>query len=258
MDPWLESPDIWPGFHDKLINETVRIMQPQLRARGYYIDSGERVWLAEPGRLVIPDEVVFSLRQGTKSKDAGGVALLEPDEPVRIKHQPVEVRETYAEIFDARGHRLVTGIEFLSPTNKSDRDGRELYERKQSELATAGVHLVEIDLLRRGPHVLDIPLEVVESRRPWEYLVNLVRRRSDEYQFYPIRLRNRLPRIRIPLKEGDEDAVLDLQEVFDQSRAYAPYPERIDYSAPPTPPLSPEDNSWADQILRSAGLRGQA
>ncbi len=41
MDPWLESPDIWPGFHDKLINETVRIMQPQLRARGYSIHFRE-------------------------------------------------------------------------------------------------------------------------------------------------------------------------------------------------------------------------
>jgi hypothetical protein len=172
-----------------------------------------------------------------------------------VKHEPVEVRETYAEIFDARGHRLVTGIEFVSPTNKSDRQGRELYQRKQQELAGAGVNLVEVDLIRSGPHVLDVPEDVVETRRPWDYLVNLVRRGSREYQFYPIGLRNALPRIRIPLKEGDEDAVLDLQEVFNQAYGYGPYPERIDYSTAPSPPLSPEDDGWADQRLRGAGLR---
>ncbi len=254
MDPWLESPDIWPGFHDKLINETVRIMQPQLRARGYYIDSGERVWLAEPGRLVIPDDVVFSVRPSSKVSGPA-VALLEVDEPIRVRHESVELRETYAEIFDARGHKLVTGIEFLSPTNKSDRQGRELYQRKQQELAAAGVNLVEVDLIRNGPHVMDVPEEVVESRRPWEYLVNLVRRGSDEYQFYAIPLRSPLPRVRIPLREGDEDAVLDLQDVFQQACGYGPYPERIDYTSPPSPPLSPEDDAWADQILRSNGLR---
>src|SRR5687767_1764672 len=150
MDPWLESPDIWPGFHDKLINETVRIMQPQLRARGYYIDSGERVWLAEPGRLVVPDDVVFSVQPSSGAKPGDNVAIMDADEPIRVKREPVEVRETYAEIFDARGHQLVTGIEFLSPTNKSDGHGRQLYQRKQQELAAASINLVEIDLIRGG------------------------------------------------------------------------------------------------------------
>jgi hypothetical protein len=255
MDPWLESPDVWPGFHDKLINETVRIMQPQLRERGYYIDSGERVWLMDPGRAVTPDNVVFATRPARQAGDAGTVAVLEPDEPVRVKQQGIEVRETYLEIFDARGHRLVTGIEFISPTNKSDHQGRALYERKQQELEEAGVNLVEIDLIRRGPPVVDVPDVVVEGFRPWDYLVNLVRRGSQYYEFYPIGLRDRLPRIRIPLKLEEPDAVLDLQKVFDQASSYGPYPERIDYTSAPSTPLSREDDLWADQRLRSVGLR---
>ena len=84
MDPWLEAPHLWSGFHFKLINETVAVMQPQLRARGYYIDSGERVWLAELARPVFPDDVVFALRKRRLS-DGSAVAVLEPDEPVPRK-----------------------------------------------------------------------------------------------------------------------------------------------------------------------------
>ena len=130
-----------------------------------------------------------------------------------------------------------------------------MYPRKQLELKDAGVHLVEIDRIRRGPHVAEVPEEVIEEPRPWDYLVNLVRRGSGEYQFYPIRLRDRLPRLRIPLKIGDADAVLDLQAVFDRAYDIGPCPERLRYERDPAPPLVAEDAAWADQILRDKGLR---
>jgi hypothetical protein len=122
-------------------------------------------------------------------------------------------------------------------------------------LREAGVHLVEVDLIRRGPHVLDVPLELLDSLRPWNYLVNLVRRESEDYEVYPIRIQDRLPRIRLPLKPGDEDAVLDLQEVFDRAYQIGPYPERIDYSSDPSPPLPESTVAWADQLLKEKGFR---
>lgn len=255
MDPWLETPHIWPGFHWKLIVETVAVLQPQLRARGYYVDSAERVWLTEPRRPIYPDNVVFEVSHRRSPQSEAGVAVLDADEPIRVKHADVEVHQGYIEIFEAGGHRLVTGIEFLSPSNKSDKQGRELYDRKQHELREAGVHLVEVDLLRGGPHVLDVPPKVVDEMRPWDYLVNLVRRGADEYEVYPLLLRQRLPRIRIPLKCGDADAVLDLQNVFDQSYDIGPYPDRLNYESEPTPPLSDEDAAWADELLKTKGFR---
>jgi hypothetical protein len=252
MDPWLERESEWPGFHDILIVKTVEVLQPQLRARGYYANPGERVWLTEPQRPVLPDVVTVK----RSHSPAGAVAVMEPDEPVRVQHDEVEFSETFIDIYDAAGNQLVAGIEFVSPTNKRDRQGRELYRRKQQELREAGVHLVEIDLLRRGPHVLEVPDYVVDNFKPWEYLVNLARRGSDEYQFYPVRLRDRLPRIRVPLKTGDEDAVLDLQEVFRRSYEIGPYPERLDYAGPPPePPLAEEDLRWLDETLKSKGIR---
>jgi hypothetical protein len=248
MNPWLEAAHLWPGFHSKLINETVAVLQPQLRERGYYADSGERVWLSEAGRAVYPDNVVFHLRG--REPVAAGSALLAVEEPVRVKRVEFEVRESFVEIFDATSHRLVTGIEFLSPANKLEPRGRELYQQKQRELRAAGVHLVEIDLIRRGQHVLDVPPAVVEARRPWHYLVNVVRRSADEHQFHPIGLRSGLPRFRLPLRTGDEDAALDLAEVFARAYAIGPYEERIDYTLPPPEPaFSKEDTEWLAERL---------
>jgi len=261
MDPFLEHPALWPGLHTRLPVVTVEVLQPQLRERGYYADANERVWLTEPGRAVYPDSAIYrrsdkrdigpSQRQ-TGSGQAGGLVA---DEPVMVSRVEVEVRQSFVEIFDVTGNRLITGIGFVSPTNKSDTKGRELYERKRRETAEAGVNLVEVDLLRSGRHLLDVPLSVVEGLKPWDYLVNILRPNQEEYEFYPIPLRDRLPCIRIPLKPGESDAVLDLQAVLDRAYDLGPYPDRIDYTAEATPPLARNDAEWSDRILKECGLR---
>jgi hypothetical protein len=254
MDPWLEAADEWPGFHDTLVIKTVEVLQPQLRDRGYYAKPGERVWLSR-SRGITPDLTVVRRPASTRAGQAT-VAVLEPDEPLHISHTEFEVHEGFVDIYLAETQELVSGIEYISPTNKTNKKGRRLYRQKQQELRNGGIHLVEIDLIRRGPHVLEIPEEVVERLRPWEYFVNLVRRGSEGFDVYALRLKNRLPKIRIPLKETDEDAVLDLQEVFNRSYDINPYPDILDYQDDPPPPeLSPEDAAWADELLKSKGLR---
>lgn len=44
------------------------------------------------------------------------------------------------------GNRVVTVIEFLSPTNKLAGPGQALYVQKQKEVLAAGASLAEIDL----------------------------------------------------------------------------------------------------------------
>jgi hypothetical protein len=65
----------------------------------------------------------------------------------------------------------------------------------------------------------------------------------------------RLPVIPIPLRAGDPDAQLDLQALVDQSYERAGYDLEIDYTQDPIPPLDAEMAGWADQLLRSKGLR---
>jgi hypothetical protein len=72
---------------------------------------------------------------------------VEVEERVFVELRDEPITETYLEIIDtASGNKVLTAIEFLSPTNKSPGDGSELYLRKQHEYRVAGVSLVEIDL----------------------------------------------------------------------------------------------------------------
>jgi hypothetical protein len=253
MDPFVEEPSAWTAFHHLAISAMVEQLQPQLRDRGYVAAPGDRVWLAEPHRPIYPDVATFHIPR--KPPSDSRAAVLVPDEPLRVSRADVEIRESYIDIFDVRGNRLVTGIELISPTNKNTTQGRDLYRRKQQEAHESGINLVEIDLVRDGPHILDIPASLLATLPRWTYLVNLARRGSDKYEFYPVSLREKLPRIRIPLKEGDEDAVLDLQVVFDRAYELGPYPERLDYMAEPMPPLPEEDSRWVHEILKDKGIR---
>ena len=255
MDPYLEGPTIWPGIHHRLATVTAAELMPQLRARGYFADVGERVWLSVPDRNVYPD--VGLLRGPAAPADQAGTATLTADEPATASRAPTEMREPFVEIYRAGDERVVTGIEFLSPTNKTSTDGRRQYRLKQRQTELEGVHLVEIDLIRRGRRILDLPGPLLGTLAEYDYLANLGRRGGDRFEFYRWDLRDALPRMRIPLAAGDEDAVLDLRAVLDTVWGMGPYPDRIDYAAAPPPPaLSPEDAAWLDALLTGHGYRG--
>ncbi len=133
-------------------------------------------------------------------------------------------------ILDTRsGHREVTAIEFLSPTNKVSESGRSAYRKKQHDLLIAGVNVVEIDLLRDGEFVLAVPPENLPapSREPYRACVVRAQRRSAA-EHYHLPLRDRLPAIRIPLRPTDDDVALDLQALIDQIYVHGRY-AGIDY-----------------------------
>jgi hypothetical protein len=253
MNPYLDDPAIWPGFHTLLIAEITRLLQPLLNARGYYANSDERVWLAEAPRTFFPDVGVVESpkRTGTGSS----LALMEVDEPLHLKSLEIEGKERFIDMFDSSGNQLVTSIEVVSPSNKSQTHGRELYLQKQREVRDAAVNLVEIDLLRTGLHVIDVPRSLLTSISGWSYVVLIGRVNAVDYEVYAIKLRDALPRIRIPLKAGEPDIALDLQEAVNAAYQIGPYELRINYHRPPEPPLGIEDAKWADELLLDKGLR---
>ncbi|MCZ7634720.1 MAG: DUF4058 family protein [Verrucomicrobia bacterium] len=87
------------------------------------------------------------------------------------------------------------------------------------------------------------------------YAVGVVRAgRTSEHEVYPVRLRDRLPVFRVPLRPGEPDAVVDLQALIDLSHDRGRY-RLLDYHRELDPPLSPEDAAWVDQVLREHALR---
>jgi hypothetical protein len=248
MDPYLEDPALWPGFHNALIVYIRDHLHPQLRPR-YIASIEERVFVEGPGREVVPDVFV---RRGSSEGRGRPAALLEADEPLVERVAAIEAHESFIEILDMRsGRRVVTVIEGVSPSNKYPGPGRDLYLAKQRELLTSETHLVEIDLLRFGRHVLAVPESRARARRAYHYLVNVNRAANgrEEHEFYPRQLSERLPKVRIPLADEDPDAVLDLQAVVAQACEAGGYEDLLDYAAPCQPPLSAEEQTWANGQL---------
>ena len=70
-------------------------------------------------------------------------------------------------------------------------------------------------------------------------------------------MRERLPIIRIPLRQTDTDITLDLQSLLDHAYRTGRYDD-VDYRNEPEPPLDVDDARWADELLRREGRREAA
>lgn len=257
MDPYLEDPVGWPDVHQGFITamrtELNRVLPPQYRAR-----MGERLYVVQPDRSIYPDVMVLERPSPAPGREQGGgtAVAVASDPPWVITALPAEFREVFVEIHSVREqHRLVAVVEVLSPTNKAPGSkGRRLYLKKQRELLASQTHLIEIDLLRWGAHTVAAPLELLIPRGPWDYLVSLHRGGQEErFEVWAIPLRERLPRIHVPLLD-DSEVVLDLQTVFDRCYDESAYALDVDYRRDPPIPLTRADAEWAEALLRERGL----
>jgi hypothetical protein len=250
MDPYLEHPVLWSGVHASLIIYIRDFLRPLLRPR-YVAAIEERVFVEAQSTERIPD-VWIKRRKMPK----GRVAVLEADPPVVVQVCELEIHETYITILDlVSNQEVVAVIEVISPTNKVAGSGRKSYLNKQKKVRKSTAHLVEIDLLRTNLHVMAVPETVARSHGPYHYLacVNRAGELRDRFDLYPRTLPERLPRIQVPLAGKDPDVVLDLQAVLEKTYQAGDYDDRIDYGAPCRPPLSLEDQAWANRVLKQAG-----
>lgn len=152
----------------------------------------------------------------------------------------------------------MTVMEVLSPSNKTaGSQGWEPYPIKQREVLENETHLIEIDLLRSGKPTVGVPHEaLLQKGLRWDYLVCLHRaRKGRHYEVWPFTVRQRLPRISVPLAEGDPDVILDLQAVFDRCYDEGAYARRLDYRREPAIPLEGDNAEWATGLLRERRLR---
>jgi hypothetical protein len=237
IDPYLEHPILWEPVHVRLINAIAEQLQPNLDPR-YITSIEERVYLELPPHRV-PDVKMHEV-----ASPGGTVAVAEPvaDTAVMLCVGECEVRQGRVEILDSYNDlKLVAVIEVVSPTNKAAGPGRESYLSKQAELLARDCHLIEIDLIRRGAHVLAIPeWRIVQESLEHEYLGCVSRfPKRNWYEVYPIRLRHRLPRIKIPLSPPDPDVALDLQSTLERVYEMGRCARRLKYHEPCVPRLFP-------------------
>jgi hypothetical protein len=222
MDPYLERPALWQGVHRRLVPYIADDLQPQLPP--HYVAAIEERVLAQQG---------------------------------------------YIEIHDLEGREVVTVIEMLSPSNKANSLGRDDYLLQQQQVLLSQPNFVEIDLLRQGLHTVAAPAVNIARLGPADYLICTRRTARPTPPSPPcegggsrgvlrLTVRDSLPHVAIPLREGEADVVLHLAKVFTRCYDNGAYARRLDYTQEPDPPLRPDDVAWADELLRQHGLRPAA
>jgi hypothetical protein len=246
MDPYLEHPALWTAVHTRLVVWMAEQLGPLLRPR-YVATVEERVFVEEPREQQrIPDLWVQKIRES-----GGQTAVADPAlaTPVIVEVQEVEVHEHFIEVLDLyRDQQVVTVVEVISPSNKAAGPGREAYLAKQREVLGSESHLVEIDLLRRGRHVMAVPKRRTQVVKPYDYLISVNRwPNRKRFELYGCRLRERLPRIRMPLVEPDPDVPLDIQAALERVYDGGTYILRVRYDQPCKPPLTPTEQQWANE-----------
>jgi hypothetical protein len=244
MNPYFEQTALWQDFHSEFLLALRHRLAPQITP-SYIVQVQEHIYIHDlppaPRHLVGHADVSVA-RQERPSVGQAAIGVLEAPAEVQLPVQDIE-RIPFLEIRDRQGRELVTVIELLSPSNKRPGEDRDQYLAKRWKLLRSPAHFIEIDLLRGWA---PMPLE---NRPDCDYSVLVSRQeRRPIAQFWPIRLRNRLPVIPIPLRAPDADAPVDLQEVLHSAYDGPCYEDYI-YAGLPDPPLAPDDAAWAQQFL---------
>jgi hypothetical protein len=241
MNPYIEEDAFWQDFQLEFLPAIRGRLVAQVRPK-YIVMLDEHIYVQEHApesrRLVGRADVSLATPSRPRGEEAARVGTI--DAPVRVQIPVQEVRRVpFLEIRDRIGRELITVVELLSPANKRAGADREQYVAKREQLLKSGAHFVEIDLLRGGR---PMPLE---NRPRCDYPALVSRAESRPWaDFWPIRLRQRLPSIPIPLLAGDPDARIDLQEVLNHVYDAAGYADFI-YAGRPHPPLASRDAAWA-------------
>jgi len=257
MDPYLEQPALWPDVHNSLALAIRDELVPRVAPR-YYVALEERVYAFRTDDLALiglPDVALTRRPDVEANVDAespigsghapspNGVSVVEVEVPMTE-----ETRQTYLEIRTVEGGTLVTVLELLSPANKVHPKGRMLYERKRRHILDSNVHLVEIDFHRAGE---PMPLAHLAPASDYRILISRSQRRP-KAQVYGFSARDPIPTIPIPLRAGDAEPDLELNRVVHEMYKRARFDLRLDYTKPPTPPLSESDAACARERIEAA------
>lgn len=248
MDPYLEG-YLWPDVHHRLATQISDQLMPLVRP--HYVTRIEIQVIADDTPeaeigIMYPDVEVVRARQGQTSQTeapAAGATVMTPIS-LSVPLLDVEVRLATVEIRDTAENQLVSSIEILSPVNKRE-PGLSKYRDKQRRLREAHVHILDIDLLRRGQRPLAHPRISAHA-----YRVTLSRAGEAAVDVWAVDLQDPLPVVPVPLRAPDGDVLLDLELALATIYDRAAYDLSVNYNeSPPPPPLSAQEQAWVREQI---------
>lgn len=253
MDPYLEHPSAWPNVHHRLITAIADSLAPPLLPK-YQVLIEERVYqtIGTDSLLVgIPDTTVKRTQTTSAPRKTFVAVSNVQTQPIAVTlPMPEKIRQGHLEVRDITTSEVVTVIEVLSPTNKRPGEGRSQYETKRQKILGSSTHLVEIDLLRQWE-----PMPILSNgiQAHYRILVSQSHRRP-KADLYAFNLSDPIPTFGLPLREEDQEPLVNLQDLFNGVYDRSGYGFALDYSREPVPHLSEVDAAWADALLREKGL----
>jgi hypothetical protein len=242
MNPYLEG-YLFQDLHSALASRIRATLTPLLRPRyaaRLEVATVQDHSSGEDLGIIYPDvEVIKTLNTGKEKPQPGVVftpATLTLPPPMTVRISTVEVREV-------SGNKLVTCIEILSYVNKRQ-PGFDQYLQKRDRLIRSGIHLVEVDLIRRGTRPISDP------QIPASHYRITVTRANQGIEVWTVQMQESLPTVGIPLLPPNADVPLNLSHAIQQVYEEADYDLTIDYShQPPPPALSESDREWLKTVL---------
>ncbi len=246
MDPYLEG-YLWPDVHNHLAAVISELLAPQIapkyvsRLNPYTVQDTSPE--SEIG-IMYPDVAVLKHNLLKEPEVAYGSRKVITEPTVIIPdNKAIQLNIPVIEIRDVAKNRLITAIEILSPVNKR-KPGLEPYQEKRMDLHRRGVHLLEIDLLRRGTRPFVHP-----SLPQSDYLVMLMRAGTRRTEAWAFGVNEDLPVLPVPLVAPDPDAKLDLKQALDLIYERSLYHLSIDYQKDPPPPeFSTTIKEWMQHV----------
>lgn len=221
MDPYLETPKLWPAFQHQLLACLYQILLPGLVDR-YRARVGTRTYVSEM--------------------------------PLFTSVVREQYAEEYIEIRNRTDSKLVTLLEVVSPANKTTPAGRQAYLDAPTGRQPEGRH--RRDRPRHAgqaaAHLLPRRAAGVRLRGHRDALQH-----TDRYEIYTSTLQKKLPKFKLPLAADDRDALLDLQAAFGRAYDLGTFANQIDYKAAPPPdvPFTDAHRAWAEELLKQMKLR---
>lgn len=222
MDPYLETPKLWPAFQHQLLACLYQILLPGLVDR-YRARVGTRNYVSEM--------------------------------PLFTSVIREQYAEEYIEIRSRTDGKLVTLLEVVSPANKTTPAGRQAYLDARQQAVSQKAGIVEIDLVMQGKPLLTYSRDGLPE---YDYAVTVTRSTApDRYEIYTSTLQKKLPKFKLPLAADDRDALLDLQAAFGRAYDLGNFAAQIDYKGAPPPdvPFTDAYRAWAEELLKLSKLR---
>lgn len=222
MDPFLEHPKVWPGFHHQLVAALYQLLLPGLVDR-------------------------YRARVATRTYSS--------ETPLFTSIIREEHSEEFIEVRARADGRLVTLVEIVSLGNKTTAAGRQAYLTQRAGALSARAGVVEIDLLTQGKPTLDFNRDGLPDH---DYTVTVTRGNSpDRFEIYTAGVSKRLPKFKLPLAADDKDTVVDLQVAVARAHDQGNFAKQLDYAGPlpPDAKLTADARKWIEEWLKQQNVR---